>query len=63
MCPLYITSLPLRFWYPHWCNMSEMFSTVTGVKGVASPSLPIIAATLPIRHSTSCPMVMRDGMA
>mmetsp|Transcript_7249 Transcript_7249/g.11397 ORF Transcript_7249/g.11397 Transcript_7249/m.11397 type:complete len:201 (+) Transcript_7249:978-1580(+) len=43
--------------------MSEMFSTVTGVKGVASPSLPIIDATFPIRHSTSCPMVIRDGMA
>mmetsp|Transcript_9366 Transcript_9366/g.42649 ORF Transcript_9366/g.42649 Transcript_9366/m.42649 type:complete len:201 (-) Transcript_9366:4126-4728(-) len=43
--------------------MSEMLSTVTGVKGVASPSLPIIDATLPMRHSTSCPMVMRDGMA
>mmetsp|Transcript_29662 Transcript_29662/g.73496 ORF Transcript_29662/g.73496 Transcript_29662/m.73496 type:complete len:201 (-) Transcript_29662:2653-3255(-) len=43
--------------------MSEIFSTVTGVKGVASPSLPIMDATFPMRHSTSWPIVMREGIA
>ena len=37
---------------PRLCRAAEMFSTVTDVKGVASPSLPTSAATLLIRHST-----------
>ena len=44
VCPLYMTSQP-RLWYPHLCSAALMLSTVTSVKGVASPSLPIIAAT------------------
>lgn len=42
--PLYMTSHP-RLWYPHLCSAVEMFSTVTLVKGVASPSLPTSDAT------------------
>ena len=38
-------------------------SPVTSVKGVASASRPCSAATLEMRHSIMCPMVMREGMA
>ena len=33
------------------------------MKAVPSPSEPAMDETLPVRHSTSCPMVMREGMA
>ena len=47
----------------HRCSALLMLSTVTAVKGVASPSLPTSAATLLISASTRWPMVMREGMA
>lgn len=37
------------------CSVLEMLSTVTSVKGVASPSLPMTAPTLLIKASTKCP--------
>ena len=39
----------------HACRVLEMFSTVTSVKGVASPSLPTMAPTLLISASTRWP--------
>ena len=33
------------------------------MNGVASPSRALMHATLESRHSTRCPMVMRQGMA
>mmetsp|Transcript_10449 Transcript_10449/g.26289 ORF Transcript_10449/g.26289 Transcript_10449/m.26289 type:complete len:200 (-) Transcript_10449:1688-2287(-) len=40
-----------------------MASTVTSVKAVASPSSPVMADTLPSKHSTKWPSVMREGIA
>ena len=60
---VYALQLHVTRMSPCLCSAAEMFSTVTEVKGVASPSLPTSAATLLIRHSTRCPMVIRLGMA
>ena len=43
--------------------MEEICSTVTSVNGVASPSFPMQAQNLPMRHSMRWPMVIREGIA
>mmetsp|Transcript_19940 Transcript_19940/g.44055 ORF Transcript_19940/g.44055 Transcript_19940/m.44055 type:complete len:218 (-) Transcript_19940:252-905(-) len=58
-----MTSLPY-FCYCMLCKSLAICSTVTFLmKGVPSASPAVNVANLAAKHSTKCPMVMREGMA
>lgn len=49
VCPLYMTSFPC-FWKPILCRVLLTLATVTSVKGVASPSVPVRTPTCNSTH-------------